>query len=306
MGKNEISKEFNDFAYERWKDGVYRGIISKVNTSILDVKVTHFVVFSIRWLFHAADTLVQLKIYDQVETIYSEIELICTPTTPDCNCIHGKLKARREFLNVLKANKNLENIHTLGNKSNIWRAASFEEFLVRRTKASEGREIEIKLPKKYEPLQTAKGVKSHETKITQTTSSGYQTTSSSRVKKISPTEKLIIEAFSSIKISPEPSTCTSKKTSSIGASSSKKKITTSTKTAESKAKKQSQPKDDGDVIYIDDSSDDEILKKPLVPKKKTTTTVPSSTQSHSTRSRANNISRTPKTTSVSTQSRRIL
>ena len=98
--KFDVSYRFNSFALEPWRN-ICDKLRRVMDSEFLMINKSNFFVFSIRWLFQCADTLVKLKMFADVEEIYQEIELINTPNVPDYGCFKQTLYARKENLNFL-------------------------------------------------------------------------------------------------------------------------------------------------------------------------------------------------------------
>lgn len=107
MNKFEISMEFNQFALEPW-----RNISDKLrrlnDCEFLTMSKINFAVFSTRWLFQCADTLIRMNKFTDVGEIYQEIELVCTTSTPDYGCFMETLYVRKENLSFLLEHGSLE------------------------------------------------------------------------------------------------------------------------------------------------------------------------------------------------------
>lgn len=99
-GKFEISDSFNSFVLEPWRN--MNDKLRRVKDSeFLMINKKNFAVFSIRWLFQCADTLLKLGKYSEVEEIYQEIELLNTPNLNDHHCFNQLLYTRKENLNFI-------------------------------------------------------------------------------------------------------------------------------------------------------------------------------------------------------------
>lgn len=100
INKRDISMKFNDFAFEHWQN-VSDKLRRSKDCEFLMINKLDFAVFSIRWLFQCADTLVSLSNYEEIEEIYKEIELIITDSIPDHECFKQALHCRKENLDFL-------------------------------------------------------------------------------------------------------------------------------------------------------------------------------------------------------------
>lgn len=107
--KSDISTSFNDFAFERWQN-ISDKLRRMKDCEFLTINKTEFAVFSIRWLFQCADTMIRLSNFEDVEEIYKEVELICIDSVPDKECFNQALYCRKENIAYL-----LE--HGLGNSN---------------------------------------------------------------------------------------------------------------------------------------------------------------------------------------------
>lgn len=124
MDKLTISKEFNDYALEHWHLTCSKILRSK-ECDFLSVNKASFIVFSIRWLFQVADTLIKLENYEEALDVYNDVTLICTPNIPDYDCLKQALFCRNKSLEFLiKYGQNLESIEMSRNKIDL----TFEEF----------------------------------------------------------------------------------------------------------------------------------------------------------------------------------
>lgn len=121
INKPEVSTQFNAFALEPWRNVCDKMRRAK-DCDFLTINKINFVVFSIRWLFQVADTMIKLKTYQEVEEVYQEIELICTSNIPDHNCLKKALHTRKESLSFL-----LE--HGVIDDADSQRELTFEGFL---------------------------------------------------------------------------------------------------------------------------------------------------------------------------------
>lgn len=123
--KFDVSKKFADFAIDNWRS-VFDKLRRTKDCQFLMVNKQDFAVFSIRWLFQCADTLIRLEKYQEAEEIYQEVELVCVSNVPDYECQKQALYCRKENLNFLMehgANINIEEPSC---------ELSFTEFLKRR------------------------------------------------------------------------------------------------------------------------------------------------------------------------------
>lgn len=126
MEKFSISKAFNDFALDHWRVACQKVLRSK-ESDFLNVDKRKFIVFSIRWLFQVADTLISLDQYEEAMDIYNEVELICTPIIPDYKCFMQMLYCRKNDLKFLLANgKDMDALETKRNKGKV--ELTFEDF----------------------------------------------------------------------------------------------------------------------------------------------------------------------------------
>lgn len=100
INKKDVSMRFNDFAFEPWQN-VCDKLRRTKDCDFLMINKIDFAVFSIRWLFQCADTLISLSNFEEVEEIYREVELICTDSVPDFECFKQALHCRKENLAFL-------------------------------------------------------------------------------------------------------------------------------------------------------------------------------------------------------------
>lgn len=100
MNKCEVSRDFNEFAFHSWRNFCDK-LRRLKDSELFSVNKIDFAVFSTRWLFQSADTLVTLETFEEIEDIYQEVELICTNNIPDFDCFKEILHARKENLNFL-------------------------------------------------------------------------------------------------------------------------------------------------------------------------------------------------------------
>lgn len=107
MDKHEASQKFNEHAIDPWRNTCDK-LRRLKDCEFLTVNKIDFAVFSIRWLFQVADTMVTLQLFEDVEDIYQEIELICTNNIPDYNCFKEILHVRKENLNFLLENGSIQ------------------------------------------------------------------------------------------------------------------------------------------------------------------------------------------------------
>ena len=107
--KSDISMRFNDFAFEKWQN-VSDKLRRMKDSEFLTINKIQFAVFSVRWLFQCADTMIRLSNFEEVEEIYKEVELICIDSIPDNECFKQALYCRKENIAYL-----LE--HGLGNST---------------------------------------------------------------------------------------------------------------------------------------------------------------------------------------------
>lgn len=127
MEKFSISKAFNDHAIARWRLACQKVLRSKI-TEFLNVDKRKFIVFSIRWLFQVADTLIRLDQYEEAMDIYDEVELICTPIVHDYKCFKQMLFCRKHDLEFLITNgKDMDAIAAKRNKDKV--QLNFEDFV---------------------------------------------------------------------------------------------------------------------------------------------------------------------------------
>lgn len=125
LEKFDVSLSFHKFAIERWRD-VCDKLRRIKDCEFLMINKTSFSVFSIRWLFQFADTLIRTEKLTEVEEVYLEIELLLDPSIPDYPCFKQKLHCRKENLNFL-----LE--HGMLDKQEPPEKLSFEDFLKQRS-----------------------------------------------------------------------------------------------------------------------------------------------------------------------------
>lgn len=95
--KGDISMRFNEFAFEKWQN-VSDKLRRMKDCEFLTINKTEFAVFSIRWLFQCADTMIRLSYFEEVEEIYKEVELICIDSVPDNECFKQALHCRKEIV----------------------------------------------------------------------------------------------------------------------------------------------------------------------------------------------------------------
>lgn len=100
MNKFDVSAAFNQFAIGTWQD-ISDKLRRTNDNKFLTINKIDFAVFSVRWLFQCADTLIKLEKFAEIEQIYQEIELILINNIPDFECIRLALHCRRENLNFL-------------------------------------------------------------------------------------------------------------------------------------------------------------------------------------------------------------
>lgn len=100
MNKFDVSAAFNHFAIGTWRDFCDK-LRRTMDNDFMMINKTDFAVFSIRWLFQCADTLIKLEKFDEIEQIYLEIELILISSLPDFKCVKQALHCRRENLNFI-------------------------------------------------------------------------------------------------------------------------------------------------------------------------------------------------------------
>lgn len=98
--KFDISKSFNQFAIGQWRE-VWDKLRRAKDSEFLMTNKVDFIVFSIRWLFQSADTLIRLGEYEDVEEVYNEVGDICTRNIPDYNCFQKILHCRKENLSFM-------------------------------------------------------------------------------------------------------------------------------------------------------------------------------------------------------------
>lgn len=100
MEKFDVSLSFNRFAIDPW-----RSVCDKLRRvkdgDFLMINKIDFAVFSIRWLFQCADTLIRTENFQDVEEVYQEVELILTVNIPDFECFKQTLHCRKENLSFL-------------------------------------------------------------------------------------------------------------------------------------------------------------------------------------------------------------
>lgn len=185
VGKYNVSKEFNDFALSRWRYACQEIIRSK-DYGFLSIKKKDFILFSIRWLFQVADTLIKLENYDEAEEIYREIELICTPEIYDYECMKQILHCRKESLEHMIKQKSKR----IGEKQPP--ELSFEEFCrIRKLRKSKSGEMnEIKKPIST-PSSSSVASISRSAKAPRSASSALRTPSTTS-KKTSTVEKPVV------------------------------------------------------------------------------------------------------------------
>lgn len=106
INKFEVSRNFNHFALQHWRSDCDK-LRRMKDTEFLMVNKTSFVVFSIRWLFQCADTLIKMERYEDIEEIYQEVDLICTSNIPDYLCYKEALYCRKENLNFFLENSSV-------------------------------------------------------------------------------------------------------------------------------------------------------------------------------------------------------
>lgn len=126
-GKWNVSFRFNEFALDPWRD-----ICDKLrrikDSEFLMINKISFGIFSIRWLFQCADTLIRLDRFDEVEEIYEEVNLSCAANIPDYECFKQALFCRKENLNHLIEQSKVQ-------EKEIAPSLSFVEFLKRKPPA---------------------------------------------------------------------------------------------------------------------------------------------------------------------------
>lgn len=100
--KWSISLKFNEFALDPW-----RMVCDKLrrikDCEFLMINKVNFAIFSIRWLFQYADTLIRTNRFVEAEEIYEEANLMCTTNIPYYDCFKQALYCRKENLNHLQS-----------------------------------------------------------------------------------------------------------------------------------------------------------------------------------------------------------
>jgi hypothetical protein len=137
INKRDVSMQFNDFAFEPWQQ-VCDKLRREKDCDFLMINKIDFAVFSIRWLFQCADTMIRLSNFEEVEEIYKEVELICTNSIPDFECFKEALHCRKENLVFLLEHGSLEHGSIEENQASD---LSFSEFL-------KSKEVKKKKPSK--------------------------------------------------------------------------------------------------------------------------------------------------------------
>lgn len=100
MNKFDVSKKFNEIALEEWRR-VDNELRRSKDSEFPMINKVEFNVFSIRWLFQCADTLIRTGDFEDLNAIYQEVELILTINIPDYKCFWQALHCRRENLEFL-------------------------------------------------------------------------------------------------------------------------------------------------------------------------------------------------------------
>lgn len=158
MSKFDVSKNFNTMALEEWRR-VDNELRRSKDSEFPMVSKVEFTVFSIRWLFQCADTLIKIGDFEDLRDIYQEVELILTVNIPDCKCFWQALHCRRENLEFLlehgSAAKEVEPAAEL----------SFEKFMkkkpkdfitVRKKETADGNQFQMKVTKEDDKATSSK------------------------------------------------------------------------------------------------------------------------------------------------------
>lgn len=103
----DVSLNFNSFAMESWTE-ICDKLRRAKDSDFLMINKVDFAVFSIRWLFQCADTLIRLKKYSDVEEVYQEIELLNNKHVVDHECFNQALYCRKEILAFLQEHESIE------------------------------------------------------------------------------------------------------------------------------------------------------------------------------------------------------
>lgn len=130
MKKLDVSVNFHKFAIEPWRTVCDKLRRIKEFDNFLMINKSEFHVFSIRWLFQFADTLILMKDFEVVGEVYQEIDLLLTNNIHDSECFKQTLFCRKENLNFLI--ENYKSFETPEPKKDL----SFGEFFKLKNKSS--------------------------------------------------------------------------------------------------------------------------------------------------------------------------
>lgn len=101
LKKYDVSANFHKYAIEPWRDVCDKLRRVKEYDNFLMINTGEFHIFSIRWLFQFADTLILKKEYELVDEVYQEVDLLLNNNIDDAECFRQTLFCRKENLNFL-------------------------------------------------------------------------------------------------------------------------------------------------------------------------------------------------------------
>lgn len=140
MKKLDVSVNFHKFSIEPWRNVCDKLRRIKEFDNFLMINKSDFHVFSIRWLFQFADSLIQLKEFEPVQEVYQEIDLLLTNNIHDSECFKQALFCRKENLNFLMENYNKKFKSPVPTKQ-----LSFTEFIKLRKKPDDSSQKTVKI-----------------------------------------------------------------------------------------------------------------------------------------------------------------
>lgn len=239
MQKFDVSANFHKFAIEPWRDVCDKLRRIKEYDNFLMINKNEFHIFSIRWLFQFADTLILKKEFELVDEVYQEIDLLLTNSIEDAECFRQTLFCRKENLNFLHENyKKFESPQTST-------TLSFSDFTKLKSKTA---------PSKSPTETTTKTLKFKATKTDDAAKSSTKTPAGFvKIKKVDdPKKKKTLPPAIYIDISdddsPPPKVISKPKPSSASSTSSgsstSKPSSSRTKTSDQPAKAKKSSKDD--------------------------------------------------------------
>jgi hypothetical protein len=106
INKFDIGLKFHESAIEPWRHVCDKLRRFKSQDTMFMFDKNDFYMFSIRWLFQYADTLIRTQRFDEVREIYSEVDLLLVNNILDIMCIKQTLFCRKENLDFLLHNYN--------------------------------------------------------------------------------------------------------------------------------------------------------------------------------------------------------